>query len=193
MHKIFLQIAVQPFIIAIQLDSELQILKFDNQQDFRTILDKISLTKDTHFVVNRGPGSYAGIRMGLAYILGLIDGGLIPAENVNYVTTFDIVQKQNKPIFLKSWPKLDVDFSQTKGYLFDGDVSNIVYIEASKLPANTVVLLESDNTPQGIPETMEILHLSKLLDKTYLFETLQKLPTSTDDTPLYINPVHITQ
>lgn len=169
------------------------IVKATSFDELYAILATCRIEHDTKIFVNRGPGSYSGIRVGLAYTLGLIHSGVIKEENVFGYTSFDISKyfvSNNTGIFLKAWPRAITNLGSIKGYIWKDNA--VEYVNFADLSGTYTVL--SEDSIEGMEGTKHTLVLHNGLavpEVTTYF--MQNIHTLTHDTsPLYGNPVNIT-
>jgi tRNA A37 threonylcarbamoyladenosine modification protein TsaB len=190
MHKVIIQTAVKPHFA---YDSETDaIIEFDTHEEFYKVMEQVPLTSDTKIYVNRGPGSYSGIRVGLAYVQGLIHGGLISPQNVLYFTSFTMAHQVETDLFLKAWPRHGGTFDIAKGYFYSAETKEIHYTQLKDISPETTVMIEQNDdfdetngmTTIRTEDTVNDESLSQLLIQRELF--------TEDGEPLYINPVNIT-
>ncbi len=189
MNKLVIQNVFHPFFI---FDEAIGLLKtYESFQELGTMLTDVEITDKTEIIVNRGPGSYSGIRTSLAYVLGLEHGHLIAQRNISTFTTFDFTMFI-QPLYFIAWPRNTVNSIQdTKGYTLDDISKPIRYIsgvEALEIPkikmlAERSFILNSEIPVQLFEDFVNPSHIKNFLNNSSL---------SKDRSPLYINPVFIT-
>jgi tRNA A37 threonylcarbamoyladenosine modification protein TsaB len=193
MHSIILQTVIKPHFVFEIMDGESELNPVDSFAGAFDILKEKSFTSETRLFVNRGPGSYAGIRAGLAYTLGLLHGKLLQKDQVFYYTSFDLIFSEfsdTSQRFLKAWPRTGGTKETIKGYYFDGlDYESIAYKELSSLETDIPVFTEYDEE-LDIPN--QVIYIPSLITDIYLEDFAMTVALNTDGKPLYINPVNIT-
>jgi len=173
----------------------------ENFDEVFALLKDLNITKETEIYVNRGPGSYTGIRTGISYVLGLLHGGLIQKSKIHSYTSFDLIRAAENesdltiPIYMKAWPRVpNGKLSGTKGYFQDGD--QIMHLEYESIQDREDVLFytrEEEITEDNFSSDSGHQTSTALKEKN-TYSTLIKIKElSTDLTPLYINPVNITK
>jgi len=188
MNRIIIQNVFFPFFV---FSEELSLLRvYERFQDLTLILNDIEIEEKTKILVNRGPGSYSGIRTALSYVLGLEHGKAVSPENIFSFTSFDFVLSEF-PVYYASWPRNEaVSFEETRGYLQKTPSEQIIYVngtEAKKLPSVTIV-----SEKDIISDQIDYILFEKLVTPEHIQKFLKVTEFSKDRTPLYINPVHIT-
>jgi tRNA A37 threonylcarbamoyladenosine modification protein TsaB len=137
--------------------------------------------------VNKGPGSYSGIRSGIAYAQGLLHAGLIDKAHIYSYTTFAFIcaaMEIKPPIYFKAWPRIPTTtFEETKGY-FQDESGQVSYKEYAEIKDSKNLTLFSEQ------QNLEVILLDATCSK--LADNVAKSKQNSDLTPLYINPVHIT-
>lgn len=195
-RNIVIQSVLKPATVYVEYEKETVLKTYTTYEDLFHILEPIVIDSDTKIFVNRGPGSYTGIRTALTYVLGLMHGGLISGKQVVPYTSFDLlsaVSGKNEPLFLKSWPRLANGLlTGSKGYFKKGsEVAFVEYDVISTLPGLVIYTEETDIT-EALPS--DTTHIASTTIATE--ELLEKLIASTIETqpidPLYINPVNAT-
>lgn len=192
MHNIILQTVIKPHFVFEIMDGESELQTVDSFTEAFDILKEKSFTSETRLFVNRGPGSYAGIRAGLAYTLGLLHGKLLQKDQVFYYTSFDLFLSETTTSekFLKAWPRIGGTSENIKGYYFDGiDYESIAYKELSTLNTDVPVFTEYEEE-LDIPN--QTIYIPSLITDIYLEDFTMTVALNTERAPLYINPVNIT-
>jgi len=176
-------------------------MEFNETQvdDFASFFETIkaaSITEETSVLVNRGPGSYSGIRTGISYIYGLLHGNRVSHDHIRSFTSFDLIRAQTGhrgPIFIKAWPRLaNGTLDGSKGYLEDpSQKDRIRYVAFEEIAGADNLLSVGEET---MSSTFPYRTLIDLLRDPIGYRELaaQQTTLSQDLEPLYINPVHIT-
>ena len=197
MPLIFIQNALNPNFIF----SNGEFIK----ESIKEALEKISIDKNTVIFINKGPGSYTGIRLGIAF--GMAISQLNAGKVVTY-TSFDFInfiakksKKNSKCIFIQSWPRLErvaldaIEFADIKGYTKCGN--NLKVMQLNKLPAESIVYIPSTDFISKNVEKLSKYHLvipQQLLVEKNILDFANQFNPSKESAlePLYINPVAIT-
>ncbi|MCC7304293.1 hypothetical protein IT418_02680 [bacterium] len=193
-HKfVILQTALRPLNLVSVESTEYTQTDVTDYSELFAAIEKIPFTSETILLINRGPGSYTGIRTSIAYAYGLLHGGLLTANHVFSYTSFDYVRAATThkgPIYLKSWPRIKTGkVDESRGYFEkEGEISYKTW-EDVHVEKNLLVVSEENLTTQHECRTYE-----DLLHDAIGFRELANdhLTLSKSLEPLYINPVHIT-
>ena len=191
--NIIIQTALRPMTIAWNEGEIFHIEEVTDFSDFFEKMNALVISKDTHIYVNRGPGSYSGLRTGISYVYGLLHGGLIDKKNIHSFTSFQLIRvatNTSSPIFIKAWPRLANGLLEgSKGYFEEGEQQLYKTYEGLTGIKNLVCVTEEqlDAAPDGL--TNEKLVTS---EDTYIALTKDTSLFTNSLEPLYINPVHIT-
>lgn len=190
--NIIIQTALRPMTVFIQQNEVEKIVTITDFPEFFSTMQNLEITGKTQIYINRGPGSYSGIRTGIAYVYGLLHGGLIKMEQIHSFTSFQLISALSKKeaIFIKSWPRIpNGTLAGSKGYFNDHDVQN--FIDITELKKSSDIAIYSEEV---LGETTPYMYLtSEILNNNETYLTLINfLHTSQTNTldPLYINPVH---
>src|SRR3990167_11559011 len=89
---VIIQTALRPMKVVIIEGTSFQLHEIPDFQGFFDVMATINIDDNTKLLINRGPGSYSGIRTGIAYVYGLLHGGLIKKEQVFSFTSFDLIR-----------------------------------------------------------------------------------------------------
>lgn len=192
-NNIVIQTALRPMTVFIQQANDSNVSIVADFSEFFAALQHVEITPETQIYIDRGPGSYAGIRSGIAYVYGLLHGGLIKQDQIHSFTTFQLVSALSgkEATFIKSWPRIpNGTLDGSKGYFNDVDVQS--FIDITELKQSADIAIYSEENLKELPPytylTSEILNTPDTYLK--LINFLQTLQTNTLE-PLYINPVHI--
>jgi tRNA A37 threonylcarbamoyladenosine modification protein TsaB len=190
---LIIQTALHPHTVTLLIDGIVsETAQFTTFGEVFAKLSLISIDSDTTVLVNRGPGSYAGIRTGIGYAYGLLHGGIITAEQIFAYSSFDLVQAASglNEIFLKGLPRIaSHTFTESKGY-YQNTKGEISYLAFADLPASFSGAKYSEEVIE-----QENCFNAALLNDEKTYRSLHKLQQNWihDLTPLYVNPVHITK
>lgn len=193
-NYIVIQTVLRPMKVVSILNNEFASVEVADFASFFAAMEKLTITAETRILVNRGPGSYAGIRTGVAYAYGLIHGKLVDASQVKSYTSFDYVRavtSHQGPIYLKAWPRLaSGTLEGSKGYL---EVLGRApaYVEWEGIKGTTELLTIGE---EPLKTELEYKNYQEILNDAVGFRELTNMFDSLTETlePLYINPVHIT-
>ncbi len=189
LSNIVIQTALKP--ITIYYDGNVKVA--NDVAEFFNIMDFLDISDETKVTIIRGPGSYTGIRTGIAYVYGLLHAKLIKKEQIVGVTTFDLISaisERNAPIYLKAWPRLaNGKIEGSKGYFYDG--SQIQHLEYEMIKDKYENLtIYSDEQLHDYSQQNTVT--AKILQQPEIYEKLlEKNSHDFSLEPLYINPVRI--
>lgn len=193
---IIVQLALRPMKVVSFAGTTFASTLVHDFEEFFSEMAKIPITPNTTIIVNRGPGSYSGIRTGISYLYGLLHGGIINSSQIRSCTSFDVVRaatSHNGAIYLKAWPRMASGMlEKSKGYWSSAthdkqEHAYKVWEEISKIPD----LLSIGEEP--IKTKHEYRTYAEILDDPVTFRELVTAQTALSASlePLYINPVHI--
>lgn len=194
-NYVIIQTALKPMTVVSIHDTDYSKHEVANFAEFFAVMNNsVSITKDTIILVNRGPGSYSGIRTGIAYVLGLLHGRLITDSQIHSFTSFDLVRatsSHKEAIYLKAWPRIaSGKLEESKGYFQESPLSVPVYRSWDEIKDQEKLFIVSD---EEIQTTHEKRTYTDLLEDPVGYRSLaaefEKYNNDLD--PLYINPVHI--
>lgn len=192
---VVLQLALRPMMVVAIQGTEFEATEVADFSEFFEAVKKLALTNETKLLVNRGPGSYSGIRTTIAYAFGLIHGSRVNAQNLHSFTSFELISAATNhtgPIYLKSWPRVATgNLAASKGYFSETPEDTGRYAAFEEVSSSQSILSVGE---EEIATKLEYRQLRELLSDPIgyreLAQNIEEL--STDLEPLYINPVHIT-
>jgi len=195
-NYVIIQLALRPMKVVYFAGTPFTATTVQDFGEFFSAMAKLTLTPETTIIVNRGPGSYSGIKTGISYVFGLLHGGSVTSAQIHSCTSFDLVRaatNHKAPIYLKAWPRLaSKKLEESKGYWSPATQTKQEFLyktweEISKTPD----LLSIGEEP--IKTTHEYRIYAEILEDPVTFRGLIDSTTalSTSLEPLYINPVHI--
>jgi len=195
LNTVIIQLAMRPLMVVTVSGTDFSATEVADFGEFFEVMKKLAITNDTIVLINRGPGSYSGIRTAVSFAYGLVHGGRLPQACVHSFTSFDLVRAATKhigPIYLKAWPRLPSGkLAESKGYFASEHNDTGRYVSFSDVENEKGLLSVGE---EEIVSSQEYRALEQLLkDPVGYRELSQKtieLPVTLD--PLYINPVHIT-
>lgn len=194
-HLLIIQTALRPMSVVSLQGTTYDATPVADFTELFASLNEQNITSETTVFVNRGPGSYSGIRTGIAYVFGLMHAKLLPELQICSYTSFDLIRaatNHDGPIFLKAWPRVPTNqLTTSKGYFSashtEEQISYKEWEQISDLPALLAVGEEEITT------TISYRRLPELLSDPVSFRQLiERASHSNSLEPLYINPVHIT-
>lgn len=191
MHSIVINTVVLPHFVFEVRDTQKTLQTASTFNEVLTLVNDMEISSDSKLFINRGPGSYSGIRTGMAYGLGITQGKLIQKENLAYYTTFDLLATDQN-VFLKAWPRIGGTLETIKGYYFDRKAQDISYRELSSLTESSIILLEATEE-LNLPKELHTIYTQDIITKENLTQFLEKTTFTAAMEPLYINPVNITR
>jgi tRNA A37 threonylcarbamoyladenosine modification protein TsaB len=191
---IIIQTALKPMTVAYQIEGEWIVTPVLDFAAFFEVMSNFDFEATENLIVNRGPGSYAGMRTGIAYVYGLLHGKVISSDKVSSFTSFDIIRaiSGKREIYLKGWPRITSNtFTGSKGYYINTK-DEISYVSYEDLEKSFQSALFSD---EHIEVDNAVTFNASILLKQDTYAKLFAVTTARETTlaPLYVNPVHITQ
>ena len=195
-NYVIIQLALRPMKVLCFAGTTFSATTVLDFGEFFSTMAKLTITPETTVIVNRGPGSYSGIRTGISYMCGLLHGGMITSSQIRSCTSFDLVRTATNhkgAIYLKAWPRLaSGKLEGSKGYWSAASQNNQEFLyktwaEISNMPDLLSIGEESIKTKY------EYRTFADILEDPVTFRELvdSESVLSTSLEPLYINPVHI--
>jgi len=195
-NYIIIQLALRPMKVVYLAGTTFAATTVSDFGEFFATMAKLSITPETAIIVNRGPGSYSGIRTGISYAFGLLHGGLVTSAQIHSCTSFDLVRAATNhkgPIYLKAWPRLaSKKLAESKGYWSPATQNGKEFFYRTwEAISKTPDLLSIGEEP--IKTQHEYRTYADIIEDPVTFRGLVDSTSvlSTSLEPLYINPVHI--